>query len=124
MRDYYLAHEVSRILSVSESALSQWRRGDRNVGPPCVKRGKSFRYPRSAFHDYLEKLTGGDPVPRNLSTDAKRKLFARLHRDETPLEDGPSRAELAERLAVVERELAKLKRRKVIKRRALPGLPV
>ena len=55
----------------------------------------------------------------------KRKLFARLHRDETPLDDGPTRAELAERLAVVEARLAKIeRRRKVVKRkRTLPGLP-
>jgi len=119
MRDYYLSKEVSRILSVSEVSLSHWRRANARVGPPCAKRGKCYHYPKNALADYIENLTGGDPVPRNLSTDEKRKLFARLHRDELPpLEDGPSRVELADRLAVVEKALAKLKRRERIRQRA------
>ena len=102
MRDYYLTPEVSRLLSVTEAGLSNWRRHPRNYGPPCVRRGKAYHYPKNAFHDYLERLTGGDPVSPNLSMNERRKLFARLHRDETPLEDGPSRAELERRLEVIE----------------------
>ena len=48
-------------------------------------------------------------------------------RDERHIPEGqpiPSRAELAERLAVVEKALAKLKRRPRNKRRAFPGLSV
>lgn len=126
MRDYYLTPEVARMLSTTGGALSNWRRHPRNYGPPCVRRGKEYRYPKNAFHDYLERLTGGDPVSPDLSMNDKRKLFARLHRDETPLEDGPSRAELAVRIESLEARLAKVeRRRKAIKRRrALSGLPV
>ena len=123
MRDYYLSMEVSRILSVSEVSLSNWRRASPRVGPPCTKRGKCYHYPKNALADYIENLTGGDPVPRNISTDEKRKLFARLHRDEMPpLENGPSRVELAERIANLEARLVRVERRKRIRQRA--GLAV
>ena len=110
MRDYYLTPEVCRILATTGAALSNWRRNTPPVGPPCVRRGKEYRYPKSAFTDYLERLTGGDPVSPKLSTDAKRKLFARLHRDEIPLEDGPSRVELAARLDATEKRLLAVER--------------
>ena len=118
MYDFYLTREVAELLDVSEVSLSNWRRESPPVGPPCVKVGLENRYSKKAFRDYLEKLTGGDPVPRNLSTDAKRKMFARLHRDLLPpLETGPSRLELVAMIANLETRLVRIEVDAAVKRK-------
>jgi hypothetical protein len=118
MRDYYLSKEVSRILSVSEVSLSHWRRANPRVGPPCAKRGKCYHYPKNAQADYIENLTGGDPVPRNLSTEEKRKMFARLHRESLPpLETGPSRLALVAMIENLEKRLVRIEADAAMKRK-------
>jgi hypothetical protein len=118
MRDYYVSKEISRLLDVSEVSLSHWRRESPPVGPPCAKVGLENRYSKSAFQDYLEKLTGGDPVPRNLSTEEKRKMFARLHRESLPpLETGPSRLALVAMIANLETRLVRIEADAAVKRK-------
>ena len=118
MSDYYLTKEVAQLLDVSVVALSDWRRASPPVGPPCVKVGLENRYSKSAFQDYLERLTGGEVVPRNRSADAKRKMFARLHRDQLPpLETGPSRLALVAMIANLETRLVRIEADAAVKRK-------
>ena len=74
------------------------------------------------LQEYVERV---GPIPANMSGSEKQRFFTEAHRpDVIPEPPEVTVAELANRLAVVEKTLAKLKRRKVIKRRVLPGLTV
>ena len=110
MLKFYQSKDLMKILSVSAVTLHSWR--VRGVGPIWTKSAGMYRYPANQFRDYLENLTGGGPVSQNLDDDEKRKFFAAAHRAERLPDDGPSRAELAERLALVEINLAKLTKEK------------
>jgi hypothetical protein len=77
--------DLTRILSVTAATLVYWRRV--NIGPPWIKAGRRYYYPAGPFRDYLEALTGGTPVPTGLDTEAKRVLFARVHRPIVPVDE-------------------------------------
>lgn len=105
---YLSTADIAAVLGVTVMTLCNWRKA--GVGPPCVRRGYEYRYSRPGFQDYMERLTGGDPIPADLTPGQKRKFFSQFHRD-NPLADDPPLAELAERLAGVERILLVLSKK-------------
>lgn len=100
-KEYLTAKEVQAVLDVTTGCLHAWR-NQPGVGPPWIKEGSRFRYPREAFTTYLTALTGGAPVPRGLSHRDKLAMFGRLH------DPAPSTRELATRLREVEQALLAL----------------
>ena len=43
------------------ATLGDWRR--RGIGPPCIKVGGQWRYPRAALLDWIaSRPRGGDPI--------------------------------------------------------------
>ena len=112
---------VSEILGVTVVTLCHWRKA--GVGPEWFMRGRYCYYRAEQLQAYIEQV---DPIPADMSPSEKKRFFTDAHRPDVvpgPPEQTGTVAELAERLAVVEAALAKLKRRKAVKRRVFPGWP-
>ena len=125
MRNLLTPASVAATLGISTVALHNWRK--RGVGPSWVKRGPFYYYRQDHLQEYLDRL---GPIPEGMSPREKHRFFTNANKPEvtpeeipeTPETDrGPTRKELAARLAVVETKLANLTRareRKLSKRKA------
>ena len=101
---------VSEILGVTVVTLCHWRKA--GVGPEWFMRGRYCYYRAEQLQAYIEQV---GPIPADMSPSEKKRFFTDAHRPDVvpgPPEQTGTVAELAERLAVVEKALAKLKRRK------------
>lgn len=104
MADLISTATVAKRLEVTEATLCHWRK--RGVGPDHIRHGRVCFYPSDLLDEYLERI---GPIPSR-EEDPERRFFADIHNPRmTPerkasLED--MLADLSERLAVVEVELA------------------
>ena len=138
----YSPKDVAGIIGVSTPTLFHWR--GRNVGPDHVRRGALVYYPAGDLRRYIERV---GPIPAGMTNREKQSFFMKAHRPER--EPAPERepvpepepatiAELAARLAAVERVLVKIKTgtpkrrkrrtaantlRRKVRRRAAPVIP-
>ncbi len=116
----YDPEAVGNLLGVTPATLCNWR--TKGVGPGFIKRGHYCYYTAEKLEAYLDKI---GPIPEGLDAWEKRRFFTEAHRPEviheTPKE-AATLAKLADRLAVVEKALAKIRRNQ--KRKPLvPALP-
>ena len=103
----YDPEAVGNLLGVTPATLCNWR--TKGVGPEWIKRGHYCYYRANNLEAYLGKI---GPIPEGLDAWEKRRFFTEAHRPEviheTPKE-AATLAELENRLAVVEAELATLR---------------
>ena len=103
----YDPEAVGNLLGVTPATLCNWR--TKGVGPEWIKRGHYCYYRANKLEAYLGKI---GPIPEGLDAWEKRRFFTEAHRPEvvheTPKE-AATFAELENRLAVVEAELATLR---------------
>ncbi len=63
--DFYTAAETSRVLGVSISILSVWRRAEKPTGPPFIRyNGRMIRYRKTRVHAYLDAMEQGKRFDR------------------------------------------------------------
>jgi hypothetical protein len=104
---------ASEILGCSQVWLHKLRKA--GTGPSYEKRGGMYYY---SFASVIRWVLDWKVQPLAERIEAVEAELA------APLDDGPSRAELSERLAVVENALAKIRRDQKRKRKPLvPALP-
>lgn len=123
MANLYTPESVGNILGVTPVTLHHWRKN--GIGPAWLKRGQFYYYRADQLQEYLDKI---GPIPTG-DLNEKRRFFADAHRPEVPEmpEEVATVAELAARLAAVEKTLVKVERRQGRKRkraRTLAGLTV
>ena len=123
MANLYTPESVGNILGVTPVTLHHWRKN--GIGPAWFKRGQFYYYRANQLQEYLDKI---GPIPTG-DLNEKRRFFADAHRAEVPEmpEEAATVAELAARLAVVEKTLVKIERCQGRKRkcaRTLAGLTV
>ncbi len=102
----YDPEAVGNLLGVTPATLCNWR--TKGVGPGFIKRGHYCYYRADKLEAYLGKI---GPIPEGLDAWEKRRFFTEAHRPEV-IHETPEQAtvaELADRLAVVEAELATLR---------------
>jgi len=99
MRNLLTSASVAEILRVSQVTLHHWRK--KGVGPEWSRRGQFYYYRSDKFEAYLTKI---GPLPETDDLNVRRRFFTDAHRPEHKA----TIAELADRLAVVEKALAKL----------------
>ncbi len=103
----YDPEAAGNLLGVTPATLCNWR--TKGVGPEWIKRGHYCYYRANKLEAYLGKI---GPIPEGLDAWEKRRFFTEAHRPEvapkTPKE-AATLAELENRLAVVEAELATLR---------------
>jgi hypothetical protein len=102
----YDAEAVGNLLGVTPATLCNWR--TKCVGPGFIKRGHYCYYTAEKLEAYLDKI---GPIPEGLDAWEKRRFFTEAHRPEV-VHETPEQATvagLADRLAVVEAELATLR---------------
>ena len=105
MANLYTPESVGNILGVTPVTLHHWRKN--GIGPAWFKRGQFYYYRANQLQEYLDKI---GPIPTG-DLNEKRRFFADAHRAEMP-EEAATVAELAARLAVVEKTLARLRSRR------------
>ena len=106
MSNLYTPQAVREILNVTDACLCVWRRN--GVGPVWFKRGGFIYYPVEKFKAYLSRV---GPLPAGVNDYEKGRFFTEAHKTERlpgAVAESVTVAELAARLAVVERALAKL----------------
>ena len=110
MRNLLTPASVAETLGISTVALHNWRK--RGVGPSWTRRGPFYYYRQDHFQEYLNRL---GPIPEGMSPREKHRFFTNANRPEVTPEEIPETpehkatvAELSERLAVLEKGLAKL----------------
>ena len=139
----YSPRDVAGIVGVTVVTLCHWRK--RGVGPDWTRHGRQLvYYPAGDLRAYIERV---GPIPANMTGREKQTFFINAHTAPVPEpEPAPAPepepvtiAELADRLAAVERVLVRLKadrperrkrrtaantlRRKYRKRRTAPAFP-
>ena len=132
MADLISTATLAERLDVTPATLCHWRK--RGVGPDFIRHGRVYFYPSDLLDAYLERI--GPILSRE--EDPERRFFANIHNPRpTPerkvmledclevLEALTAKVEgLEDRLAKAEKALINVARRRVIKRRAMSGLPV
>ncbi len=110
---------VADLIGCSQVWIHKMRKA--GEGPAYAKRGSLYFYPLGRVIRYVIESKTADLEGR---LTVAEDTLARVHRAESLPEDAPSRAKLADRLAVVEKALAKIRRDQKRKRKPLvPILP-
>lgn len=107
MSNLYDPEVVGKLLGISVVTLHHWRKN--GIGPEWFRRGGFYYYRAEQLQEYLHRI---GPIPEGMNLAEKRRFFAEAHHPdvipETPEPATAALAELAKRLAVVERTLAGL----------------
>lgn len=110
MRNLLTPASVAVTLGISTVALHNWRA--RGVGPSWTRRGPFYYYRQDHLQEYLNRL---GPIPEGMSPREKHRFFTNANKPEVAPEEIPETpehkgtlAELAKRLAVVEKALTNL----------------